>query len=68
MPSAALAASPSCHLVSSLSAALAASRAYARSQQRLALTMSEYPGFADKNPWVMKAVNAAAHELQCWYL
>jgi hypothetical protein len=23
--------------------------------------------FADENPWVMKTVNAVAHELQCWY-
>jgi hypothetical protein len=49
------------------SAASAASRALVCSQQRLALTMSEYPGFADAHPWVMEDVKAVAHELQCWY-
>jgi hypothetical protein len=51
------------------SAALAACRvlARARSHQRLAFAMSKYPGFADENPWVMKAINAVARELQCWY-
>jgi hypothetical protein len=38
-----------------------------RSHQRLAFTMSTHPGFANKNPWVMEAVNAVARELQCWY-
>jgi hypothetical protein len=38
-----------------------------RNHQRLAFTMSTFPGFADKNPWVMKAVKAVARELQCWY-
>ncbi len=49
------------------SAASAAGRAMPRSHQHLAFTMSTHPGFADKNPWVMEAVNAVAHELQCWY-
>jgi hypothetical protein len=49
------------------SAALAASRALERSQQRMAFTMSECPGFADANPWVMEDINAVARELQCWY-
>jgi hypothetical protein len=49
------------------SAASAAGRAMPRSHQRLAFTVSTLPGFADKSPWVMKAVNAVAHELQCWY-
>ncbi len=49
------------------SAASAASHALSRSLQRLAFTMSTDPGFTDKNPWVMEAVNAVAHELQCWY-
>ena len=48
-------------------AASAASCAMPRSHQHLAFTMSTHPGFADKNPWVMKAVNAVARELQCWY-
>ena len=33
----------------------------------LAFAMSTNPGFTDKNPWVMEAVNAVACELQCWY-
>ncbi len=37
------------------------------SQQCLAFAMSQYPGFADENPWVMEAINAVARELQCWY-
>jgi hypothetical protein len=51
------------------SAALAACRvlAPARSHQHLAFAMSNYPGFADENPWVMKAINTVARELQCWY-
>ncbi len=49
------------------SAASAASCAMPPSHQCLAFTMSTHPGFADKNPWVMKAVNAVARELQCWY-
>jgi hypothetical protein len=49
------------------SAASAASRAMSRSLQRLAFAMSTDPGFTDKNPWVMEAVNAVARELQCWY-
>ncbi len=50
------------------SAALTASRALVRSQQRLALlTISDCPGFADAHPWVMEDVNAVARELQCWY-
>jgi hypothetical protein len=49
------------------SAASAAGRALPCSLQRLAFAMSTDPGFADKNPWVMEAVNAVAHELQCWY-
>ena len=49
------------------SAALAARRALSRSCQRLAFSMSTHPGFADKNPWVMEAVNAVARELQFWY-
>jgi hypothetical protein len=51
------------------SAALAACRvlAHARSHQRLAFAMSKYPGFADENPWVMKAINAVTRDLQCWY-
>jgi hypothetical protein len=48
-------------------AALAASRALVRSQQRLAFIMSECPGFADANPWVMEDINSVARELQCWY-
>jgi hypothetical protein len=49
------------------SAALAASHALERSQQRMAFTMSKCPGFADANPWVMEDINAVARELQCWY-
>ncbi len=49
------------------SAALAAGRALHHGLQRLAFAMSTDPGFADKNPWVMEAVNAVARELQCWY-
>jgi hypothetical protein len=49
------------------SAALAAGRALPCSLQRLAFAMSTDPGFADKNPWVMEAINAVARELQCWY-
>jgi hypothetical protein len=49
------------------SAASAAGHAMPRSHQHLAVTMSSHPGFADKNPWVMEAVNAVARELQCWY-
>jgi hypothetical protein len=56
------------------SAASAASRAMPCSHQRLAFAMStltifadKNTGFANKNPWVMKAVNAVARELQCWY-
>jgi hypothetical protein len=49
------------------SAAWAAGRAMERSHQRLAFTMSTCPGFADKNPWVMVAINTVARELQCWY-
>jgi hypothetical protein len=51
------------------SAASAACRVLActRSHQRLAFAMSKYPGFADENPWVMEAINAVVHELQCWY-
>jgi hypothetical protein len=49
------------------SAALAAGQALPRSLERLAFAMSTDPGFADKNPWVMEAVNAVARELQCWY-
>jgi hypothetical protein len=49
------------------SAALAACCALELSQQRLALAMSKYPGFADEHPWVMKNINAVALELQCWY-
>jgi hypothetical protein len=45
--------------------ALAASRALECSKQRLAFTMSKFPGFADANPWVMEDINAVAHELQC---
>jgi hypothetical protein len=45
------------------SAALAASRALVRSQQRMAFTMSECPGFSDANPWVMEDINAVAREL-----
>jgi hypothetical protein len=47
------------------SAALAAGRALSRGLQRLAFAMSTDPGFTDKNPWVMEAVNSVAHELQC---
>ncbi len=49
------------------SAASAAGHALPRSHQRLAFAMSPHPGFADKNPWVMEAVNAVTRELQCWY-
>jgi hypothetical protein len=49
------------------SAALAAGRALPHGLQHLAFTMSTDPGFADKNPWVMEAVNTVARELQCWY-
>jgi hypothetical protein len=49
------------------SAALAAGCALSRSLQHLAFAMSTDPGFADKNPWVMEALNAVARELQCWY-
>jgi hypothetical protein len=38
------------------SAASAARRSLERSQQRLALAMSKYPGFADEHPWVMKNI------------
>ncbi len=48
-------------------AALAADPALTCSLQRLAFAVSTNPGFADENPWVMKAVNAVARELQCWY-
>ncbi len=48
-------------------AALAASRDMSRGLQRLAFAMSTDPGFTDKNPWVMEAVNAVACKLQCWY-
>ena len=48
-------------------AASAASRAMSRGLQHLAFAMSTDPGFTDKNPWVMEAVNAVARELQCWY-
>jgi hypothetical protein len=49
------------------SAALAAGHALPCSLKRFAFAMSTDPGFADKNPWLMEAVNAVAHELQCWY-
>ncbi len=49
------------------SAASAAGRALLCSLQRFVFAMSTDPGFADKNPWVMEAVNAVACELQCWY-
>jgi hypothetical protein len=49
------------------SAAWGAGRAMECSHQRLAFAMSTCPGFADKNPWVMVAINAVARELQCWY-
>ena len=49
------------------SAASAASCALEHSQQRMAFPMSECPGFADANPWVMEDINAVAFELQCWY-
>jgi hypothetical protein len=49
------------------SATSAAGCALPCSLQRLAFAMSTDPGFADKNPWVMEAVNAVARELQCWY-
>jgi hypothetical protein len=56
------------------SAALAASRAMPCSHQHLAFTVStltifanKNTGVANKNPWVMEAVNAVARELQCWY-
>jgi hypothetical protein len=49
------------------SAALAASRALKHSIQRMAFTMSNCPGFADANPWVMEDINTVARALQCWY-
>jgi hypothetical protein len=49
------------------SAASAACRAMEHNHQRLASTMSNYPGFADAYPWVMEALNTVALELQCWY-
>jgi hypothetical protein len=49
------------------STASVARRALEHSQQRLALALSKYPGFADEHPWVMKNINAVALELQCWY-
>ncbi len=49
------------------SAASAADPALTRSLQRLAFAVSTDSGFADNNPWVMRAVNAVARELQCWY-
>jgi hypothetical protein len=49
------------------SAASAAHRALSRSQQRVAFAMSTHPGFADRNPWVMEAVNAVVRELKFWY-
>jgi hypothetical protein len=49
------------------SAALAAGRALTCCLQHLAFAISTDPGLDDKNPWVMKVVNAVARELQCWY-
>jgi hypothetical protein len=49
------------------SAASAAGRALPRSAQHLAFAMSTHPGFDDKNPWVMEAINVVARELQGWY-
>jgi hypothetical protein len=60
--------SPTCTLPTmGGSAASAAGRALSHSLQCLAFAMSTDPGFADKNRWVMEAVNAVARELQCWY-
>ncbi len=48
------------------SAAKTACCALECSQQRMAVNMSKYPGFADANPWVMENINTVARELQCW--